>query len=96
MTVALEEGETKLIQTRQRYELEKVDNGVATIAVETQILTPVSNPKIRVQLMQRLTKGHIRFDIAAGRILSQQTDLDEPRAGLLRGRQFDALRRPLH
>ena len=77
VNVALEEGETKAIQTRQRYELEQVEKGVATIAVETQILTPVSNPKIRVQLIQRLTKGHIRFDIDAGRILSQRTDLDE-------------------
>jgi hypothetical protein len=77
VNVALEDGASKAIQTRQRYELEKVEDGVATIAVETQILTPVSNPKIRVQLIQRLSKGHIRFDLDAGRILSQRTDLDE-------------------
>jgi hypothetical protein len=77
VNVTLDAGTTKAIQTRQRYELEKVDFGVATIAVETQVLTPVDDPKIRVQLIQRLTKGHIRFDIATGRILSQRTDLDE-------------------
>jgi hypothetical protein len=77
VNVALDGGVTKAIQTRQRYELEKVENGIATIAVETQVLTPVEDPKIRVQLIQRLSKGHIRFDIAAGRIASQRTDLDE-------------------
>ena len=77
VNVSLDGGTTKSIQTRQRYELEKVDFGVATIAVETQVLTPVDDPKIRVQLIQRLTKGHLRFDMAAGRIKSQRTDLDE-------------------
>jgi hypothetical protein len=77
VNVALDEGATKAIQTRQRYELEKVEQGIATIAVETQILTPTQDPKIRVQLIQRLSKGHIRFDLAAGRIVGQRTDLDE-------------------
>jgi hypothetical protein len=75
--VATDDGGARPIKTRQRYELERVEKGVATIAVETQILTPTSDPKIRVQLIQRLSKGHIRFDTEAGRILSQQTDLDE-------------------
>jgi hypothetical protein len=75
--VALDGGATKTIQTRQRYELEKVENGLAIIAVETQILTPTQDPKIRVQLIQRLSKGHIRFDLAAGRVTGQRTDLDE-------------------
>ena len=81
VNVALEGGAVKPIRTRQRYELEKVERGVATIAVETQILTPVNDPKIRVQLMQRLSKGHIRFDIDAGRIVSQRTDLDQRMLG---------------
>ena len=77
VSVPLEDGEVKTIKTRQRYELEDVKDGVATIGVETQILTPVSNPKIRAQLIQRMWKGHIRFDIDAGRMISQRTDLDE-------------------
>lgn len=77
ITIALEDGVTKLIKTRQHYTLEKVANGVATISVATQVLTPVNNPKIQSQLIQRLTKGTIRFDIDAGRVLSQDIDLDE-------------------
>ena len=50
---------------------------MATISVATQVLTPVNNPKIQSQLVQRLTKGTIRFDMDAGRVLSQNIDLDE-------------------
>jgi hypothetical protein len=77
VTINLEDGETKIIKTRQHYTLEKVANGVATISVATQVLTPVNNPKIQSQLIQRLTQGSIRFDIDAGRVLSQQLELDE-------------------
>ena len=77
ITIALEDGVTKLIKTRQHYTLEKVLHGVATISVATQVLTPVNNPKIQSQLVQRLTKGTIRFDMDAGRVLSQNIDLDE-------------------
>ena len=49
---------------------------VATISVESQILTPINDPAIEAQLIQRLSAGTIRFDIAAGRVLSQQLDLD--------------------
>src|SRR5262249_22928526 len=43
VTINLEEGETKVIKTRQHYTLDSVKNGVATIAVATQVLTPVNN-----------------------------------------------------
>lgn len=75
--ITLEGGAVKIIKTRQHYTLEKVSHGVATISVATQILTPVNNPKIQSQLVQRLTKGTIRFDIDAGRVLSQLIELDE-------------------
>jgi hypothetical protein len=77
ITISLENNETKLIKTRQHYTLEKVANGVATISVATQVLTPVNNPKIQSQLVQRLTQGTVKFDIDNGRILSKQLDLDE-------------------
>jgi hypothetical protein len=77
VTISLEDGESKLIQTRQHYTLNKVAHGVATISVATQILTPVNNPTIQSQLIQRLTQGTIRFDMDAGRVISKQLDLDE-------------------
>jgi hypothetical protein len=77
VTIALEDGDTKIIKTRQHYTLEKVVHGVATISVATQVLTPVNNPAVQSQLIQRLTQGTIRFDLDAGYVLSKQLDLDE-------------------
>ncbi len=75
--VKLKDDTHKEIKTRQRFELQKVEDGIAIIGVETQILTPISNPEIKVQLIQRLTRGEIRFDIAAGRVVGQRLELDE-------------------
>ncbi len=74
--VVLKNGTTKKIKTREKFTLEKVSNDVATIALDTQILTPIHDPAIEAQLIQRLSNGTVRFDIAAGRVLSQQLDLD--------------------
>lgn len=71
------DGGSRRIKCRQRYELADVKSGVATIQLETQLLTPTEDPKIRAQLAQRLSKGTIRFDVDSGRLLSQQMDWDE-------------------
>lgn len=72
----LQDGTTKRIKTRQRFELKSVAHGVATIHVATQVLTPVDTAEVRAQLVQRESEGTIRFDIDAGRILGQTIDLD--------------------
>ena len=66
----------KVIKTRELYTLEKVDTGVATISVKTQVLTPIDDARIKAQIMQRISQGEIRFDIDAGRLLSKQLDWD--------------------
>ena len=65
------------IKVRQFYRLVLVRTGVATISLETQVLTPVRDPKILSQLVQRMQKGTIKFDIDAGRLLHRQMDLNE-------------------
>ena len=77
ITIPAENGETKIIKTRLHYTLEKVAGGIATISVATQILTPVNNPLLQVQFAQQMKQGSVRFDIDAGRILSEQLDVDE-------------------
>ncbi len=77
VTVPLETGGIKRIQTLQKYKLKSIKTGVATILVETQVLTPVSEPAIEAKLIQQASRGRIRFDVDAGRILSQQSDLDK-------------------
>ncbi|MEX0678433.1 MAG: hypothetical protein WD063_15240 [Pirellulales bacterium] len=74
--VTHKDGSVKKIQTRQKFTLEKVADGVATIRVDSQILTPVHDPAIEAQLIQRLSQGTVEFDLGAGRVLSQQLDLD--------------------
>ena len=74
--VPLRSGRNKKIQMRQRFELAEVDDGLATINVATQVLTPNNDPEVQAQLVQRQSEGTIRFDIDRGRIVSQLIDLD--------------------
>lgn len=77
MVIPGNNGTVVKIKTQQKYSLERVKNGVATIHMATVILTPIHDPAIEAQLIQRQTEGTIRFDIEAGRVLSQQMDLDK-------------------
>jgi hypothetical protein len=79
--VSLKDGTMKRIKGRQHYTLEKVENNLATIRVETQWLTPNRDPAMEAQLIQRDTTGSIRFDIAAGRVVQQQVDIDRDVVG---------------
>jgi hypothetical protein len=76
VTVTLARGESKPMVVKNRYQLERVEKGVAVISVQT-ILPPVNDPRIRAQLVQRMTKGEIHFDLARGRVINQETNLDE-------------------
>ena len=75
--VKLNTGGIKKVKARQAVTLESVKTGVATIRVATQILTPIDDPAIESQLIQRESSGTVRFDIDAGRVLSQQMDVDK-------------------
>jgi hypothetical protein len=77
LRVSTRDGASKLVKTRQQYELTAVKTGVATIQLTTQVLTPVNSAQIRSQLMQKMTSGQIKFDIDAGRVLSKEIEWDE-------------------
>jgi hypothetical protein len=77
LMVRLPDLQIKRVKTRQLYTLEKVATGVATIAIQTQILTPVNDPRVQSQLVQRIKRGTVKFDVDAGRVQSQQMDIDE-------------------
>jgi hypothetical protein len=76
VTVQVESGGTKSIQTRRHYKLIDVASGIASIEVTYQILSPI-DAKIESQLVQRLMKGTVRFDIDKGRIDSQLFEVDK-------------------
>ena len=75
--VKLQGGDVTKVQTLQRYTLESVESGVASIRVEPQILTPMDNPVLEAQLVQREATGVVRFDIQSGRILSRKMEVDK-------------------
>lgn len=69
-------GPRKAVRTRLRYTLESVRDGIATIHVDTTVLTPVDDPRLEARLLERIWEGTIRFDVAAGRVLSRRTGID--------------------
>ena len=75
--VRTDAGGQKTIRTRQTFTLESVRHGVALIRVRTAVLTPVRDPAIDAQLTQCAASGEVRFDLDAGRVLSQQMDTDK-------------------
>lgn len=74
--VRLPEGPLQKIKIRKLYTFERLQTGVATISVKTEVLTPVNDARIQSQLVQQLTNGTIKFDVDAGRVLSKQMDWD--------------------
>lgn len=72
----LENGTVKVIKAAEIYKLREVKSGVAIIEVSTKVLTPINDPRLEAKLVQREREGIVRFDIAAGRLLEQQLDLD--------------------
>lgn len=64
------------VRTRRVCTLKSVEDEVATIGVDYQILTPVE-PYVESQLVERLTKGTVQFDLQRGRMISQRFDADK-------------------
>lgn len=69
-------GPRKAVRTRLRYQLEAVRDGMATILIDTTVLTPVDDPRLEARLLERIWDGEIRFDIETGRIASRRTAID--------------------
>ena len=69
-------GLRKAVRTRIRYRLEGVADGIATIAVDTTVLTPVDEPQLEARLLERIWNGRLRFDVDAGRLVGRATAID--------------------
>ena len=76
-----DDDELKTIKINERYTLEKVKTGVATISVKSEPITPINEESVRAQVVQQLSNGEIRFDIDNGRMLSKELDWDETVVG---------------
>ncbi|MFM9011420.1 MAG: hypothetical protein ACKON8_11270, partial [Planctomycetota bacterium] len=71
--VAVPHGPRKAVRTRLRYRLDSVADGIATIAVDTTVLTPVDDPRREARLMELIWDGTIRFYVNRGRVVGRRT-----------------------
>lgn len=67
---------------QRTYTLSAVKGSVATIALKTSIITPVNDPQIEAQLIQRTPTGIIEFDLEKGLILTMNTKADQTVVGV--------------
>ena len=65
------------VKLQQRFQLQSVENGIATIGVESVVLTPIDDPTVKIHLVQSKTRGTVKFDMTRGRIVEQNLSLDE-------------------
>ncbi|MGQ9576794.1 MAG: hypothetical protein ACUVUC_15930 [Thermoguttaceae bacterium] len=70
-------GVTRNIKARLKLTLEEVKDDVASIRVVTEVMTPITDPTLEAQMIQREFDGRVRFDIRAGRMISQQFEVDK-------------------
>lgn len=76
VVVEVPNGPRKAVRTRLRYRLESIKDGIATIAVDTTVLTPVDDPRLEARLLERIWDGTIRFDVERGRVVGRTTAID--------------------
>jgi hypothetical protein len=67
----------KTIKTRIQYTLRSVENGIAAISFRREVLTPIEDPWIEMQLQQKINQGTIQFDVARGRVVKKLVQWDE-------------------
>ncbi len=68
-------GTVKKVKLQKIYTLESVKNGLAIITYKTERLSPVEEPKLEIQLFDKLSSGRVELDLETGHIYRQQTDV---------------------
>jgi len=76
VVVEVPNGPRKAVRTRLRYQLVSIRDGVATIRVDTTVLTPLDDPRLESRLLERIWDGTVFFDIERGRVLRKTTGID--------------------
>lgn len=66
---------TRNIRLQRTYRLTALEAGRATIDLETIILTPLSDPELESQLIQRTPSGALVLDVEQGVVLWKRTSL---------------------
>ncbi|MES2789311.1 MAG: DUF6263 family protein [Planctomycetota bacterium] len=75
--VTVEDKLKETIQLQRTYKLDSVEGDIATVSFKTSVLTPVKNPTIAIQLIQRETSGKLQFDMTRGAMITRNVDSDK-------------------
>ena len=76
--IRVREGEEqKIIKINERYTLDKLQTGIATIIVRSEPITPIRTQAVRAQVVQQMSNGEIRFDVDNGHVVDKRLDWDE-------------------
>jgi hypothetical protein len=71
-----------VIKLRYAYTLLSVSAGLATISYRTEVLSPISNDaRVMSQLVGRMQKGEIKFDIDEGCPISRKSEINQTIVG---------------
>ncbi len=76
-----EHGIYRTINVRVQYELQKIVDGKAYIAFETDVLDPLNSEKVHSQIINHLTRGIAVFDLAKGMLVHREIRWDEKVVG---------------
>ncbi len=77
LRIRRDDGSVKTVRFRELFRFDKISAGVATIAVRSEMLTAISEPKEEAQVLQQLSNGTIQFDVDAGRMISKELAWDK-------------------
>ncbi|MFN7770201.1 MAG: DUF6263 family protein, partial [Planctomycetaceae bacterium] len=69
------------VRLQTTYTLEKVEGSEAHVSYKTVVLTPLEDPRVVAQLMQREMTGRFVFDLEGGRLVTREAKLDRSVVG---------------
>lgn len=75
--VTVDKGLMQKVTVQRAYTLAAIKGSIATIKLKTSVVTPIDDPQLKVQLIQRTPSGIIEFDLEKGRIVLMKTGVDE-------------------
>jgi hypothetical protein len=83
--LAVDRNLTQKVTLRRRYTLQSVKGNIATIGLRIVEITPVQDPQLRAQLVQRTPEGTITFDIERGVTTSRELTCSRTETGFMSG-----------
>jgi hypothetical protein len=75
--VTVEKGLKQKVTMIRKFRLVSVEQNVAKIELKTGVVTPLNDPSMLAQLIQRELTGTIEFDLQRGAILSRKHTVDK-------------------